>query len=294
MILRDLTFAVLLLYTLIGSILAAAFHCRATGERTWLVAATVGLAIALSGCARIASGPYGTTLDAMGRPSAAEAKATKLLVSAGEKENMSSTYFGEIEVTFENPTSNWIRVEKIALDFGSETNNRSVVFPWGSRLESWATSTGQRNAIRSANNALALELLALGSVVARSGASPHAHTPNAAGGFASLAAMTALVAGGMQARAESAESVPTFEGSHLFALPFDVPPGLFVKRWLVVNTPGEETPGLGCLSTVIMTYELSDKTSHHVALAFRYSYDRAGQSPWQQTLCTPPGSRYDR
>jgi len=192
---------------------------------------------------------------------------------------MSSPYFGQIEFTFENPTGEWITVERVALDFGSAKNNQAVLFPWGTRLDNWAAATSQRNAVRDANNALALELLAAGGAVAGA-AGRHARATRAAGGFASLAALTAMSATHAEARAETAEDVPIFEGSHLFNVPFDVPPGLFVKRWLVVNTPAD--PSLGCLTSVVMTYELSDKTSRRIALSIR---NPGAFGEWQSNVC---------
>lgn len=239
--------------------------------------------IAQTGCAHVASGEYGISLDARGEASPAEDQAAKLRISAGEKTRMSSPYFGQLEFTFENPTGEWITVERVSLDFGSEKNNQSVLFPWGARLENWTAATVQRNAVRDINNALALELLAVGGSVAGSAAGRHAPAARAAGGFATLAAMTALTATRAEARADAAENVPFFEGSHLFNVPFDVPPGLFVKRWLVVNTPAD--PTLGCLTNVVMTYEFSDKTSHRIALAFRNPAALGGE--WQARVCAP-------
>jgi hypothetical protein len=239
------------------------------------------LFVASAGCAQIASGEYGVGVDATGKLSPTESQTAKLRISAGERTRMSSLYFGQIEFTFENPTGEWITVEHVALDFGSAKNNQAVLFPWGARLDTWAAATTHRNAVRDANNALALELLAAGGAVA--GAAGR-HTPAArtAGGFASLAAMTAITATHTEARAETAEDVPIFEGSHLFNVPFDVPPGLFVKRWLVVNTPSD--PSLGCLTSVVMAYELSDKTSHRIALSIR-NPEAFGE--WQSKACLP-------
>jgi hypothetical protein len=243
--------------------------------------ATLFLFSHTAGCAHIASGEYGVSLDATGEPSPTASQAAKLRISAGEKTRMSSLYFGQIEFTFENPTGEWITVERVALDFGSAKNNQAVLFPWGARLDNWAAATIQRNAVRDANNALALELLAAGGAVAGS-AGRHAPAARAAGGFASLAALTAMSATHAEARAETAEDAPIFEGSHLFNVPFDVPPGLFVKRWLVVNTPAD--PSLSCLTSVVMTYELSDKTSHRIVLGIR---NPGATGEWQSNVCLP-------
>jgi hypothetical protein len=232
-----------------------------------------------AGCARIANGPYGAYLDAAGRPSSAAANAARLRVSSGEIVDLSSRNFAALEFTFENPTESWLRVEKVQLDFGGEKNNQAVYIPWGSQLESWAAATNQRNAIRDINRATALEMLSLGGAVISAAAGAHSAGLQAAGGIVSLASAAALLGTDMQTRAETAEHAPTFAGRHLFAVPFDVPPGLFSKRWIVVNTSSD--PRVGCMLAVTLTYELADKTSHRVALTFRRGYE----SQWQREAC---------
>jgi len=231
-----------------------------------------------TGCAQIASGPQGTSVDALGRPSLVAAKAAPLKVSAGEINTMSSRYFGEIEFTFENPSGKWIRVEQVALDFGSAQSNQAVSFPWGAQLKSWAEATSQRNAIKFANDAATLAVLGLGRALVSTAAARGSHGLRVLGGMASLGAVAVMLAAEGQAGAGAEDSAPRFEGDHLFAGPFDVPPGLFVKRWLVINTPDQ--PALKCLTSVLLTYALDDKTSHRVALSFR-----SLPSQWQQDVC---------
>lgn len=236
------------------------------------------LLLGLAGCAEIASGPQGTSVDALGRPSLEAAKAAPLKVSAGEISSMSSRYFGEIEFTFENPSGKWIRVEQVALDFGSEQNNQAVSFPWGTQLKSWAVATSQRNAIQGANYATTLALLGVSGALVSAAAPRGAEGLHVLGGMASLGAVATMLAANVEAESAAADSGPQFGGDHLFAGPFDVPPGLFVKRWLVINTP--DRPALKCLTSVTMTYALADKTSHRVALVFRWI-----GSQWQQDIC---------
>ena len=233
-------------------------------------------------CAQIASGPQGTSVDTLGRPSVEAAKAAPLKVSAGEISTMSSRYFGELEFTFENPGGKWIRVEQVVLDFGSEQNNQAVYFPWGAQLKSWADATSQRNAIKDANAATALALIGVGGALV-SATAPRGAGLRKLGGMASLAAVMTMLAANVEAQTDAADSKPRFGGDHLFAGPFDVPPGLFVKRWLVINTPDQ--PALKCLASVILTYTLADKTSHRVALSFR-----SPGSQWQQDVCPQEGS----
>jgi len=149
-------------------------------------------------------------------------------------------------------------------------------------LHFWQTISIPNVRRKSSDQEIYLEVF-LGLSCARSvGTAGEEPAARAAGGFATLAAMTALTATVMESRAESTEGSPIFEGSHLLAVPFDVPPGLFVKRWLVVNTPAD--PTLGCLTNLVLTYELADKSSHRVALSFR---NTNAPSEWQANVCAP-------
>lgn len=236
------------------------------------------LALALTGCATVAGGPHGEYLDATGKPSDQAAQAAKLKVSAREMTSMSSRYFAELEFTFENPTAEWVRVEKIGLDFGSEKTNQAISLPWGSQLESWAEATHQRNVIREINDRIALELIGAGVMLSAAATS---HRPGAVA--VTVGGMMALTAAAATAseNASAPDGRPTFNGRHLLALPLDVPPGLFLKRYLIVNTP--QAPELPCLTVVTMTYDLSDKSTHRVAVRFRIPYNNS--SEWQANVC---------
>ena len=75
----------------------------------WLVAS------AAAGCATIKSGEYALPLDAKGRVAAAPVTAAGLLISGKEVSDLSSPYFGLLEVTFENPTAEWVHIDRTRL-----------------------------------------------------------------------------------------------------------------------------------------------------------------------------------
>jgi hypothetical protein len=103
------------------------------------------------------------------------------------------------------------------------------------------------------------------------------------GGLASLGALAGVAAAATGEATAAAPDQPVFFGRHLFAVPIEVPPGLFVKRFIVVNTPGD--PGLGCLSRLTMSYQLADKTTHRVTVGFRSGDTSRGVSRWQANAC---------
>lgn len=74
-----------------------------------------------------------------------------LLVSGSENTSLSSQYFTLIDLTFENIGAEWLRVTKVAIDFGSDKANSEIRFPIGQDLMDWAQSAQQVQAIRNYN-----------------------------------------------------------------------------------------------------------------------------------------------
>jgi hypothetical protein len=246
------------------------------------------LLLGLAGCAEMVGGRQGTSLDAEGKPSEAAAKAAKLKVSAGEINRMSSPYFGEIELTFENPTGQWVRVKTVQVDFGDEKKNKAAAIPWGMQLESWIEATRQRNALRNADEAATLEIIAGLTALAVVAGGARGGGAEVVAGMLPLGAAAAMTRRQGTAETEDVTTAPLFGAGHLLAGPFEVPPGLLVKRWLVVNTPDDRS--LGCISTLTLTYALTDDSVHRVALAFR-STDTNEPSQWQLQACRPIGTQ---
>ncbi len=191
-------------------------------------------ALPLSGCATVNSGDYGVALDNTGHPRNVAPESEHLRISAGELGALSSSYFGIVEVTFENNTSAWIQIDHIDLDFGSSDKNKSVFIPWGQDIDTWEEATLQRNAIRDANAQTALALIAIAGTVASAAGSHHA--AGAIGGTMALGALAGLFAQEQNAAVEATRDPSRFPPTHLLTLPLRVPPGLFAKRWLLLNT----------------------------------------------------------
>src|SRR6185503_17438380 len=215
----------------------------------------------LTGCATIEDAHPARPISPDGRLSKNRATASGLVVSGEELEELSSPYFGVLAFTFENPTSEWVRIENVILDFGSQARNDSIVLPWGEEIVSWEQATSQRNAIRHANTSTLLSVLMVGGfVAARAGG----RTTAPVGGVVGLAAVSGLWA---KSLADKTSTV-TFPPAHLFATPFSVPPGLFSKKWVLLNGP--RTTEIGCVQSVVLEYDTS-KGRERVHLQFRPS-----------------------
>jgi hypothetical protein len=236
----------------------------------------------LAGCATIEDAHPARPISPDGRLSKNRATASGLVVSGEELEELSSPYFGVLAFTFENPTSEWVRIENVILDFGSQARNDSIVLPWGEEISSWEQATSQRNAIRHANTTTLLSVLMVGGMAARAGG----RSTGAVGGLVSIAAVSGFWA---KSLADKTSAV-TFPPAHLFATPFSVPPGLFSKKWVLLNGP--RSPEVGCIQSVVLEYDTS-RGRERVHLQFRPSPPvEDSRASSQVPLPPPPSSSY--
>lgn len=233
-----------------------------------------------SGCATVQTGRYGSPLDARGRTLTGHTTPVGLKVSARELTDYSSAYFGALVVTFENTSSRWVRVRKMSVRFATEPQNRGVMIPYGDELESWVTAADLRHEMRRANTQLVLSGVALGGslIAAASGSSEG----QAAGGAVAAGALTALAADQIGENRDRLEAPGPFPESHLMAVPFAIPPGLFSRRWVVLNTPGASA-AIGCVTTLTLEYETESGRQERVSITFR---ELGNRSEWQRRECS--------
>jgi hypothetical protein len=229
---------------------------------------------AACGCATVSSAERATPINELGKLSKSEVTAAGLRVSGEELSDLSSRYFGALEVTFENQSAAWVYVERVHLDFGGEARNRVVLLPWGEDIRSWLDATVQRNQIRATNRELAFGLVALTGLGAATFGDNGARK---VGGLVAVGALGTLAADAAERDVQSAETVRLFPDDHLLAAPFGVPPALFVKRWIVLNT--QDLANAPCIDRVVISYELRDQRSERVLLKFKRP------SEWQSTPC---------
>lgn len=154
-----------------------------------------------------------------------------LLVSGSENTSLASDYFTLIDLTFENKSSDWLRVTKVGIDFGDATTNSEVRFPVGQDLMDWAQSAKEVKAIRDYNMQVALGVAAgAGTAVAAGGAGG---SQSAGVGVVAGSSM-ALAASNLSNILDSLQRARVIPEDHLLAGGFSVPPGLHKKKWLTL------------------------------------------------------------
>jgi hypothetical protein len=197
-----------------------------------------------------------------------------LLISGEEETQLSSKHFGLINLTIENQSDQWKRVRNVRISFGGEDADSKAQVLVGKGLASWAEAVQHLDLIHRHNRGIVLASLALaGALVAGAGA---AAGENIVGGVAlgaSLGAASALKVTELGDRVRDLENPSIVPANHLLAGELEIPPKLFVRRFLVVDTSNPETPRLEKLR---LTYDVGDETEV-VELAFRN-----GESKWQK------------
>jgi hypothetical protein len=81
-----------------------------------------------------------------------------------------------------------------------------------------------------------------------------------------------------KARADAAETPEPFPEDHLLSVPFAVPPGLFAKKWIVVNTRSHDPAT--CLRWANLDLDTEDGKHDRVRLTFGDD-----SSEWQAQSC---------
>jgi hypothetical protein len=235
------------------------------------------------GCASVGSKYAASPVDAQGHVTSARSTDSGLAISGVELRHYASNYFGLVEITFENATSEWVHMSGLSLDFGDAGRNEAVLVPSGADLEAWYLSTLQRNDIRATNHGTALgALFAVGQAVALAGAITGKREIAAVGGAVAAGAATAALVDGQNRRVQSAEDVHLVPQSHLLAIPFAVPPGLFTKKWILLQTRSLTSP---CISSLLIDYDVREGEHERVLVKFRSAVDR---SEWQRLVCSRP------
>lgn len=187
-----------------------------------------------------------------------------LSVSATLNDKMSSDYFELVEITLENRSADWITLKAPSLDFG-EALNASIVVPAGERILLWSEAATNVEALREYNRQVVWGSVAVAGAVA-AGVSGSNDTMRAAGTGAMAAGLGVLTVKALQKEYDKAARARIFPASHLYAGDVDLPPGLFLRRWVLIQ--GKKADTLSAVRTVNMRYTLDGK-QWQVPLAIR-------------------------
>jgi hypothetical protein len=186
------------------------------------------------GCAHAEpSAPEPEVPEAAAPAAASAAPETTLQVSGRPIEALRSPYFAALEITFENPSSAWHEVRRVAISPERQMFGPTLETLEGARLRAWQLAA--REARQGADGPPHLALDTLAPEVAASG--------QAGSGTAS--------AGGPP--------------HHLLAGAFMIAPGLSARKWVVLYSPAKD----GLLGQdLLLAYELEDGKVERVLVQY--------------------------
>ena len=228
----------------------------------------------LAGCAQVHSGRYGVPVDPGNRPTGSKTTESGLRLSADELTRSSSPQFGMIEVTFENDGSEWVEVRDLRVAVPPDQAMGTTVLT-SQRIAAFREAARRRNEIERHNLAIGLGILTLGGLlVSETTEGP----PQAVGALSATAGLGGLLAVDAAESAERASHVEPYPESHLLGGPFSIGPGLFAKKWIVLETSSHLTRA--CVDRLRVAYRVRSGGEERVWLRFRDA-----SSPWQRELC---------
>lgn len=200
-----------------------------------------------------------------------------LRISSQIDDKLSSNFFGMINLTFENTTSRWIRIEKVYFKFDHPEVNESVKFVSGNQLNYFLDAVNDMNKEKAkvaAQNQATLAAVAAG--VAAAGTSSRYNNYSGVNFLAgaTLGAAMSMNISQFEAGNREENNKKLFPDGHLYHKDFVIPPGLFTKKWILLNTSNHDK--IGRLKEALLTYVTSDGKKETVILNLK------GNSNWQR------------
>lgn len=160
----------------------------------------------------------------------------------GETDNSVYQY---VEVTMENPTEDWVRIQKARLVLDKVADKVGVIV--GEDLRAWTEAMRFKKSKEAHNAALAQAgLVALGAAVATTSNNSQTAT---AGALTALVGTGWALSDGLSTEYNQAVGVNAVPDTHLYA-PTNVPAQLFTRRWVLLKKPTNEV-----VNTIAVEFE---------------------------------------
>lgn len=238
--------------------------------------------LSLLGCAQLHKGSYGQVLDKSGvdkKSSHHTSNKTGLgLIISGEINiQKSSPYFAYIDFVFENTTQDWMSIEKVSIKFENDVINKNISFVSGLPLEVYMEAVKENLIIQNENQQAWNQVFA-GVAMGLSSYEGRGQQTIALGNMLSLSAMQ------FNQEREKIQEDKIFPPGHLFYHEFLIPPGMFRKKWVVLNSKNHKD--IGFVEHLDITYHLKGGKSETI----RFELDKF--RPWQSDEYAPKNDFY--
>lgn len=157
-----------------------------------------------------------------------------ILVSAETIEGDSDEPFQLIDVTVENNSDRWVKINSAQILLNSSSNISIVT---GNDLKDWAKAMNFKIQKEQYNNEMAQTGILLGGAAAMAMGGKGSGVATA-GAIAVIGTSAWAVTDAIRFSLNKATQVGTFPDDHL-SHPFSMPGKLFVRRWILINKPSK-------------------------------------------------------
>jgi len=227
-------------------------------------------ALVLAGCASVEKQNSATTAEHGG-------SGKKLEISYEINRSLTSEYFGMVEFTFSNKTDHWLEIRNIELKIPDDDLRNTVVLTTGRDFENWRYAARKRLAIENHNQQAFFGSLALVASVATISGN---RQTSAMGAGALVATGTSYAISELAKSRNQAQGNALFPRGHLLHNPERIPPGMFVDKWLLLDTSNVTAKKI--LTTMDMLVSYADDTSDTYTVQI-YQWDtKAWHYGWQK------------
>jgi hypothetical protein len=230
------------------------------------------LALACSACTTVQTGSYATTIDSKGHVTQQQVQPSGMQVSGKQVKEVASRYLGMLVITFENPKPSWRRIHNVRVSLSPRSLHESVIIPSGAELNAWVDAILATSYYGMSNLGIVFRELGLRDWSQRVTRNRPPQREQETG----LNTIATLLA-----HPETPQSYPP---DHLLEGPIIVPPKLFAKRWLVLNTPADQAT---CIKGIDLEFdvEAAGEAAIHERVWVGFDNER---SDWQLHFCAKP------
>ncbi len=146
--------------------------------------------------------------------------------------DLSTKYSSFYSITFHNPNNEYLRIKSVDVEFEKKDFNERAMFSVGKDLQSWAEGIQHKVRVDRHNEAVVMSAVMLtGAALVSSDSS----STSTVGATAYIGALSAVAYNDMRRGVKKVEIGKIVPEGHLFNTPFTIAPGLYKKKWLLVN-----------------------------------------------------------
>jgi hypothetical protein len=232
------------------------------------------LTLTWAACTTVQTGSYATTIDSQGHVTEQQVQPSGIQVSGKQVKELASRYLGMLVITFENPKPSWRRIHNVRVSLSPRSLHQSVVIPAGAELNAWVDAILATSYYGTSNLSIVFRELGLRDWSQRVTRNRQPlREPSAESGLNTIATLLA-----------HPETPQTYPPDHLLEGPIIVPPKLFAKRWLVLNTPADQAT---CIKGIDLEFDVDAADEATIHERVWVAFDNQG-SDWQLHFCGNP------